>query len=943
MRRRNALAPFAAIVAFLVIAFVIFTNVWTDRLWFISFGFGEVFSTMLWTRLALFAGFALLMALVVVGNLLVARRLRPRSAPRGSGSELLDRYRSTLDKRFVPIAVAVGAVLGLFAGGAGSGQVMTYQAWRNSTPFGQTDPQFGLDISFFVFEYPWWQFVLSFAFYALLLSAAGSMIIYLVAGALRLTEPGKGRRRFTSKAAQAHLSVLLGLALLIKAGDYWLDQYGLAISDSGLLTGMTYTSTHASLNALRVLAGIAVLCALMFLANAVLTQWAVPLVGLVLMVLSGIILQGLYPAAMQGISVNPDEPQKERPYIERNIAATRAAYGVEGTEVTSYSAETDVSAGQLRADAEALPGIRLMDPAVIAPAYEQSQQVRGYYSFPQLLDVDRYTIDGDETDAVVAVREMDLGGLDQPSWNNLHTVYTHGYGLVAAYGNRKGPGGEPEWIVKDIPPTGKLAEHEPRIYFGELHDDYSIVGGPAGTSPTELDTPGRDDGEGPRYYTYTGKGGVPIGNPLNQVAFAAKFADVNILLSDRVNAESKIIHGRTPKERVEAAAPWMTADSNAYPAVVEGRIVWIVDGYTTSNSYPNSQRVSLQDSTTDSQSETGTVGIQQDTKINYIRNSVKAVVDAYDGTVSLYEWDEADPVLKTWQKVFPGSVKPKSEISDDLLNHLRYPSDLFKVQRAILGRYHVTDPNNWYLESDLWRVPQDPVAVNRAGSAAQETPFYLSIKWPGDEKPIFSQTSTYVPNGRQNLAGYLAVNADASDPNYGRLRILRMSDSSQIDGPGQTFNALVNDRAVAERLRPYLNQGAAQARYGNLLTLPVGGGLLYVQPIYTMREGTSGAFPGLQFVVVRFGDHIGIGNTLQEALDQVFAGDAGANTGEDGEPSAPTGEPDNPAATRALQQAQQAFTEADEALKNGDLATYQAKLKEAQEKVEEAMQAMGQR
>ncbi|MDN5724529.1 MAG: UPF0182 family protein [Propionibacteriales bacterium] len=943
MRRRNALAPFAAIVALLVIAFVIFTNVWTDRLWYISFGFGEVFSTMLWTRLALFVGFAVLMAVVIVGNLLIARRLRPRTAARASGSELLDRYRSTLDKRFVPVVVVVGAILGLFAGGAGAGQVMTYQAWQNSTPFGQVDPQFGLDISFFVFEYPWWRFLLSFAFSALLLAAAASAIVHLMSGALRLTETGRGRRQFASPAAQAHLSILLGLALLVKGVDYWMDQYGLALKDSALLTGMTYTSSNASLNALRVLAAIAVLCAVMFFANAVVRRWAVPLVGLVLMVLSGLILQVAYPGVMQGISVNPDEPQKEKPFIERNIAATRAAYGVEGTEVTSYSAETDVSAGQLRADAEALPGIRLMDPSVISPAYEQSQQVRGYYSFPELLDVDRYTIDGEETDAVVAVREMDLTGLDQPSWNNLRTVYTHGYGLVAAYGNRKGPGGEPEWIVKDIPPTGKLAEHEPRIYFGELQNSYSIVGAPTGTPPTELDTPGSENGDGPKYNTYTGKGGVPIGNLVNKVAFAAKFADVNILLSDRVNAESKIIHDRTPKQRVEAAAPWMTVDSNAYPAVVEGRIVWIVDGYTTSNSYPNSQRVSLQDSTTDSQSETGTVGIQQDTKINYVRNSVKAVVDAYDGTVSLYEWDEKDPVLKTWQKAFPGTVKPKSEISKDLLSHLRYPSDLFKVQRSILGRYHVTDPNNWYLNSDLWVVPPDPVAVNRSGKAAQESPFYLSIKWPGDEAPIFSQTSTYVPNGRQNLAGYLAVNADASDPNYGKLRILRMSDSSQIDGPGQTFNALVNDRAVAERLRPYLNQGAAQARYGNLLTLPVGGGLLYVQPIYTMREGTDGAFPGLQFVVVRFGDHIGIGNTLQEALDQVFAGNAGADTGEDGEPSQPTGKVDNPAANRALQQAEKAFADADAALKSGDLATYQAKLKEAQKLVEEARQAMGQR
>lgn len=934
MKRRTALLPTVGIVAVLVVGFLIFTNIWTDRLWFQSFGFGQVFSTMLWTRVALFAIFGVGLAVVVVGNLLLAHRLRPSTAG-PSGSELLNRYRDAIGGRFTLFLVAIGVVVLLFGGGAGAAQAMTFQAWRNQVPFGQTDPQFGMDISFFLFTYPWVRFVLGFLFSALVFTTVVVGVLYFMLGAVRMAESGTtDRRRLASPAAQAHLSVLVGLALLVKAADYWMDTFGLAIQDHSLLTGMTYTSATATINALRVLAVIAVLCALMFFVNAIIRRWAVPIVGLVLMVLSGLVLQLAYPAAVQQFTVVPQEPDREAPYIERHITATREAYGVAGAEVTPYAAKTTASAGQLRADAEALPGIRLMDPSVIGPAFTQGQQVRGYYAFPQLLDVDRYTLDNRVTDSVVGVREIDTSKLDKPSWNNLHTVYTHGYGLVAAYGNQVSPGGEPAWIVGDIPPQGKLSEHEPRIYFGELHTDYSIVGGPQGADPIEFDTP---DG---RRTTYAGKGGVPIGSLFDRLLYAIRFGDVNILISDAVNSESKIIYDRTPKERVQAAAPWLTVDSNAYPAVVEGRIVWIVDGYTTSNSYPNSKRIPLRETTNDSQTARNSNGVQVDTQINYLRNSVKAAVDAFDGTVTLYAWDESDPVLKTWQKVFPDSVKPKSAIPAALLQHLRYPEDQFKVQRAVLGRYHVTDPRVWYQQSDLWAVPGDPVPGEGAPATAIESPYYLSVRWPDEADANFSMTTTFVPYQRQNLAAFMAVNADAASPDYGRIRILQMSESTKIDGPQQTFNAMTSNPAVAEALRPYLNQGSANASYGNLLTLPVGGGLLYVMPVYVQRAGATGSYPVLRYVIVRFGENVAIGATLQEALDKVFAGDAGATTGEGGQTGG-TGTVDNPAVVAALAAAEKAFAEAEAALKAGDLATYQAKIKEAQAAIERAQRAMG--
>ncbi|WP_375425298.1 UPF0182 family protein [uncultured Friedmanniella sp.] len=940
--RRSAILPTLVIVAVLVVLFAIYTSVWTDRLWYRSFSFGKVFNTVLLTRVGLFASFGLIMAAAVAASAAVAYRLRPRFRTGPASSALLERYRELLESKFVVIVVVLAVLTGLFAGGAASGQIYTYLAWRNSTPFGVQDPQFHRDISFFVFRYPWWRFALSFLFTVLGFAIVVAAVVHYVMGGLRFS----GARRGGTSGAQAQLSVLIGLAVVVKGISYWFDRYGQEIADHPLLTGINYTADHATVTAKTILAVIAGICAVLFFANAVLHRWVVPTIGLILMVLSGIVLGVVYPGAVQYFSVRPNEAVKERPYIANNIAATRAAYGVDQAEVTSYSAKTSATAGQLQSDAEALPGIRLIDPSVVGPAFEQLQQVRGYYSFPDTLDVDRYTINGAETDAVVGVREMNQQGVPAQNWNNLKTVYTHGYGLVAAYGNRRQSGGEPDWIAQGIPPTGELAEAEPRIYFGEsLDQGYSIVGAPAGTPPVELDTPGGGENGAQQNFTYDGSGGVKVGSLWHRLLYAAKFADVNILLSSRVNDASKIIYDRTPRERVQKAAPWLTVDGDAYPAVVAGRIVWVVDGYTTSNSYPNSKRLGLKSVTSDSQTATpnGTVVAQADTEVNYMRNSVKAVVDAYDGTVKLYQWDTADPVLQTWEKAFPGVVQPKTSIPAELLAHLRYPQDLYKVQREILARYHVTDPELWYQTSAQWEVPNDPV---KNSSTLKEPPFYLSVKWPKDPSAIFSLTSAYVPKGRANLAAYMAVNADAASPDYGRIRILTMSDTSQIDGPGQSFNAMQTNEAVATRLRSYNQQGSATATFGNLLTLPVGGGLLYVTPVYTQRPSGSGAYPALTFVVVRFGQSVGIGDTLQEALDSVFKGDSGASTGEGEDPTQTdpgtgTQTPNSAAATKALNEAQTAFAAAQKALTAGDLGTYQDRIKDAQDATARALKAMG--
>ncbi|MFT3877893.1 MAG: UPF0182 family protein [Propioniciclava sp.] len=943
--RRSPLLITAVILGIALGIFLLAAGLWTEKLWFDSTGFTSVFATQLFTRVALFVVGALAVGGLVVVSMTIAFRSRPPHRRRGA-SALLDRYRDALEHNAQAAFLVPAVLLGVMAGLSTASQAMPVLAWLNRTTSGVTEPTFGLDVTFFMLELPVWRMAVSLLMSGLAFGFVAAAAVHFIVGNLASTRESGG---FATRAATVHLSVMGAAILVLYGAQSLLDRYNLVLDQGTLFTGLHFTDDAARMNARLVIAVISFIVAALFLVNIAWRRPAVPGAGVALMLVSSLILGMIYPMIIQAIQVHPNEPDREKDYIAAHMEATKRAYGIAEAEIKEYAAVTHVSPGQLKEDAAALPGIRLMDPQVIGATYEQLQQVRGYYSFPEALDIDRYLIDGQETDVVVAARELNLDRIPDRNWNNLHTVYTHGHGFASAYGNRRQGNGEPVWITRDIPPVGKIEESQSRIYFGERSTNFAIVGRLEGQPPIELDTPGGAEGGGEQYNQYDGAGGVPMGNILGRLLYAARFADVNLLLSDRVNENSKILYDRTPKQRVEKVAPWLTVDRNLYPAIVDGRLVWIVDAYTTSATYPNSQRVVLSQATSDTQNVA--LGQQLDQPINYMRNSVKAVVDAYDGTVDLYAWDETDPLLATYAKVFPGTVKPRAEISPDLLEHLRYPEDLFKVQRELLGRYHVTDPHTWYNGPDQWEVPIDPVQSNER---LKEASYYLSIKWPGDDETIFSQTAVFVPKDRQNLTAYLAVNADAAHPDYGKLRILRMSGTQQIDGPGQTQNAITQNPEVAAKLLPYTQtRGSASIKYGNLLTLPMGNGLLYVEPIYTERSGNAGAYPALTFVVVRFGEHIGIGNTLQEALDLVFKGDAGGSTGEapvDGTPGptpeVPSNTPNTPevgeaAAVAAMQRAEEAFTAAEAALRAGDLATYQAKTNEAKTALTEALKAMG--
>jgi len=931
----------------LIIVVLLVAQLWTEVLWFDSVGFERVFTTELTTKIVLFVLGGLLTAALVASSMVIAYRTRPVYAPVSPEQQNLDHYREMLDPVRRLGTIAVPAILGLFAGSAAAGQWQTFLLWANQVPFGKTDPQFGFDIGFFVFTLPWLRFLVGFLTMALVLAAMTAALTHYVYGGLRLQ--ARGER--TTNAARVHLSVLLAALVLLRAGSYWLDRYSLTVEDSRLITGITYTDAHAVMPTKAILSVAAVMCAGLFLATIWTRSWRLPAVGIGLLVVCAVAVGGIYPALVQNLKVKPSEKSLEAPYIDRNIKATRDAYGLTSSQAAEYKAVTNVTQGQLRNDAETIPGIRLVDPALVSPTFKQLQAVKSYYQFPDALDVDRYRINGKLSDTVIAVRELDLAGVPdgQRNWVNDHTVYTHGFGLVAAYGNKRGDDGQPVFFEQNIPPVGQLGSFEPRVYFGESSPDYSIVGGPAGGTQRELDYPDSST-IGQKNTTYAGKGGVSIGSLPRQLAYAIKYRELKILLSDAINSRSRLLDDRTPRERVEKVAPWLTLDGNPYPAVIGGRIQWIVDGYTTSNSYPYSRLQSIDNATSDSLTTRSTSVTALDTgQVNYIRNSVKATVDAYDGTVHLYAWDDHDPLLKAWSKAFPGTVEPLSHISADLMSHLRYPEDLFKVQRLMLAHYHVTDAGAFYGGQDFWRVPSDPTQEQRV---VDQPPYYLSVAMPGQASPSFSLTTTFMPQGdRQVLAGFMAVDSDAGStagqrrPGYGAMRLLELPRDTTVRGPGQVQNDIESSNIGSPRFTQTLSQFLSLNRQrgsnidlGNLLTLPVGNGLLYVEPIYVSAT-TGSSYPLSRAIVAAFGDKLAWSDTLDGALDGLFGGNSGAAAGDSGT-GTPTPTPGtggtvtgSAALKQALADAQKAFADGQAALKSGDFAAYG----EAQRRLQDAI------
>lgn len=919
-------------IAVVVIAFVSLSGFYVDYLWYKSVHASSVWTTLLTTRVFLFFVFGLITSLAITSSMYIAFRFRPLYAPVSVEADNLEHYRAQIEPFRKLIFGALGVAIFYFAGMSGARLWVTWLQFKNSMPFGTKDPQFHMDISFFTFRLPFYTSLISWAISTVLFSLILSTVVHYIYGGIRF---GQGGNK-TTITARVQLTTFFGLLSLLKALAYWFDRYQLANHDGHLFTGLGYTDINAVLPAKAILAGISIICAILFFTNIVRKSWSLPIIGVALLAVSSLLIAGVYPSVIQQFTVKPSESTKEAPFIVRNVAATRAAYNLNNVTVQNYQATSNASAGQLAKDSATVGNIRLVDPTVVSQTFKQLQQIKPYYTFSDSLSVDRYTINGKKQDEDIAVRELNISGNPVRNWINDHLVYTHGFGIVAAPTTSVDADGKPNFNVSNIPPVSSIGTFQPRIYFGQNVPDYSIVGGTAKSTPAELDYPDDSTSTGQQNYTYKGTGGVSIGSYFNKLVFAVHEKDIQILLSNLVNKDSKVLYVRDPRARVAKVAPWLTLDGDPYPTVVNGRILWVVDGYTTSAGYPYSQNVNLQDATTNSLTSASrqVVPLPSET-VNYIRNSVKATVDAYDGTVNVYQWDTADPVLKVWSKAFPGIVKPKSAIPSALLAHVRYPEDIFSVQRQILSTYHVDNANAFYGGQDFWRVPTDPSTMG--SNQALQPPYYMTMQLPGASTSHFTIASSFVPRGnRQNLTAIAVANSD-SGPDYGKITLLQLPRSTNISGPSQVASSFESDPSIAQTLS-LLRQGGSDVVLGNLLTLPVGGGLLYVQPVYVLSTNNSSSYPLLQKVMVSFGDQIGFDNTLQGALDQIFGGNAGANVS-GGSNSTSSGSTSSGGASASLAQslkaAQQALNDAQTALKNQDFSAYG----QAQNRLKSAIEA----
>jgi uncharacterized membrane protein (UPF0182 family) len=866
-RRAKIALSVVGIIVVLLIVLVKLSGVYVNYLWFGEVGQRQVYGTMIWTKVTLFFIFGILMALIIGANLVIAYLLKPPFRPMSPEQQNLQNYVLMVEPRRKLILAGVMVVSLLGAGASAQGDWKIWQLWLNGGSFGIKDPQFHKDISFFAWDYPVYRALLSFGFTAVLFSLVLSIGIHYLTGAIRLQTPGPK----ITLSARRHLTALVFVFMALKAVAYWMDRYGFVFSSRSKFTGASYTDVHSALPAKTILFWIAIILALGVLASIWLRSLLLPGIGFVVLLILSILISGIYPAVVQRVSVKPNASDKEAPYILKNITATRQAYGIvtdtssggstpgSGSTVSysPYAVSSDPAKTEVTTNNTTVDNIRITDPNVVSPTFTNAQRIRQVYGFAPKLDVDRYTIDKVEHDYVVGVREAVPTNLigSQNNWINQHTVYTHGYGLVAAEADEDITQTGAQYTQADIPQAGPLTVAKPQIYYGELMSDYSVVGA--------KDRKRESDATGDKLVTYTGKGGVPLNNPLAKLALALKYKETNFLLNDAVGAPgAKLIFNRDPKTRVQKVAPFLTVDGDPYPVAdpKSGHIVWIVDAYTTMANYPYSERQSLSDLT-----HTSLRKDQKDTQINYIRNSVKATVDAYDGTVTLYRWDTSDPVLKAWMKVFPGLVKSSKDMPATIRDHVRYPEDLFDVQRALLAQYHVNDPVTFYNGRDRWAVPADPFEP----TAGDQPPYYVLANSPNPDgtgsTTQFQLTTPMLVNNSPNLAAYISADSDPG-ADYGKITVLSVSDKSAVQGPGQVANVFRTQSQIASDIR-LLGGGESSVIHGNLLTLPLGSSFLYVEPLYVQST-----YPTLQRVLVTYGNNIGYGSTLANALSDFKPG-----------------------------------------------------------------------
>lgn len=853
--------------SFLVLFFLFLISIsaavgfYTDLLWFQEVGFQAVFWKIFSSRVFLVGGFGLVFFVACLVNLLVVSKATPPlQVPSGDQEDPFERFREA----FIPfskwIPIGVSAFLGFLFSLRLAPLWDRFVLALNAQPFNELDPVFGKDLGFYMFHLPVLQLVYAWTFSALVVIGLLVMSAYYLTGAIR---PQAAIDR-VAPGVKVHLSVLIGLGALLRAWGYRLNQYELLYSPRGPVAGASYTDINAQLPALKLLVAISIISAILFLVNIRFRGWTLPVIGVGLWLLTSILAAGLFPFVIQRFQVDPAELQRERPFIERNIEATRRAFGLENVQVREFPVERGLSAESIAENQTTLNNVRLWDPTTLMSAFRQLQEIRTYYRF-QDVDVDRYIVDGERRQLMLALRELDVSSLQSRTWQNDHLVFTHGYGAVASPTNETVGGGGPRLLAREIPPVTNEPElelTEPGIYFGEGPSTYSIIN----TGVEELDYTAPEGATGNVTTVYDGEAGVQVQNIFRRLAFAWRFRDVNMAISSLVTNDSKVIFNREIRERVRKSAPFLEFDGDPYAVLSEGRIVWMLDAYTVSEMYPYSQgidlatRTRLRGASVDGPSIFGVN--------NYIRNSVKVTVDAYDGTINLYVWDEEDPLIAAWQSAFPDLFLDKDQMPENLVQHIRYPEDLFRIQSHIYQRYHMIEPTDFYQREDEWVIPANPERGTTATGSTQELePYYVLMRLPDTEQDEYVMILPMNPRNRPNMVSLLVAKSDPEE--FGTIVDFQFPRGDQTFGVGQ-IHSRINASEEISRTITLLEQSGSNVILGNLLVIPVGRNIIYSQPLFL--QANQNAIPELKYVILASSDDVKMAPTLEQALQALLEG-----------------------------------------------------------------------
>ena len=979
---------------------------YTDYLWFNSLGFTSVWRGVLFAKVGLALVFIAFTFLLFWINLFVADRIAPRNRPKGPEEDFVSRYHDTIGPRAGLFRIAVAGLFSLFLG---VGTASRWQEWilfRNRQDFGVKDPQFNLDIGFYVFQLPFIKFLINWMFTAFIVVLIITAAAHYLNGGIRINTPGD---RVTAPV-KGHLSVLLAILALIKAADYWYQRYSLNFSDRGVVDGASYTDVNAQLPAIKLLILISIAAVILLIINIWRRGWVLPVVAVGLWAFVTIAIGSIYPAIYQRFVVEPSESSREAQYIERNIEATRTAYGLSVGETGNITERTFIpnvenalTAEVIQQNANTLNNLRLLDPGIVSPTFQALEVEREQFRFADDLDVDRYEIDGDIRTVVIAARELNLDGVNS-GWENQHVAFTHGYGVALAPANTITAQGEPDFVISGLPTTVNTDRivadlTQPRIYVGEELSGYAIVDTErceidfalTGTEDvqtqdtTSSNTCEGSDGSGENLlFKYDGNDGVKAGNFFRRLAFALRFGDLNPIFSGLINGDSKFLFNRDVSERAKELAPFLEYDADSYPVIIDGRIKFIIDAYTTTSFYPYSQSA-------DRNSVPGNSGLAGD--FNYVRNSVKVVIDAYDGDVTFYVIDEQDPIVNAYMQAFPNLFTlafsedgSETNMPKEVADHLRYPEDLFKVQTNMWGRYHLDDSNDFYEAAGAWVVSLDPgddlenaptAIVTNTGfvtfaSGQRMDPYYVQMQVPQEQKQDFVLMRPFVPrssdDSRQQLEAFMV--AQINEQGQGNL-ISYTVPGLKVDGPVIANRSMLADPVVAETTT-LLGQRGSGVKLGNMLLIPLEGDngeedvLLYLRPMYVEASGSQ---PAVQQIIAAYGERVRICASVELVLGALLVpdnqvGDDCSNVtpislnGSISSPILPIQEteetdpqtdstpqtdtetenpvPEGTELETLLAQAQEAFTNANEALANGDLGRFQDLIEQGQQLVQEA-------